>query len=146
MGLLVDGQWQDVWYDTESNQGRFVRKASQFRNWVTPDGSVGNTGRGGFMAEPGRYHLYVSYACPWAHRTLILRKLKGLEAHIDVSVVHWIMAEQGWTFEKGPGVIADPVNRASYLHYGSHHTINPTGVVPLGPVVDFSTSHDRSAL
>ena len=116
MGLLVDGQWQDVWYDTESNQGRFVRKASQFRNWVTPDGSVGIAGRGGFKAESGRYHLYVSYACPWAHRTLILRKLKGLEAHIDVSVVHWIMAEQGWTFEKGPGVIADTVNRASYLH------------------------------
>ena len=116
MGLLVDGQWQDVWYDTKSNRGRFERKASQFRNWVTPDGAAGTTGHGGFKAESGRYHLYVSYACPWAHRTLILRKLKGLEAHIGVSVVHWIMAEQGWTFEEGPGVIADLVNRVSYLH------------------------------
>ncbi len=116
MGLLVDGQWHDEWYDTESNNGRFVRDASQFRNWVTPDGTVGPTGSGGFKAESSRYHLYVSYACPWAHRTLIFRKLKALEGHISVSVVNWIMAAQGWTFAEAPGVIADPVNRASYLH------------------------------
>jgi putative glutathione S-transferase len=88
MGLLIDGVWQDQWYDTRSTGGRFVRKPSAFRNWVTPDGSPGPTGEGGFKAEPGRYQLYVSLACPWAHRTLIMRKLKGLEGMIDLSVVH----------------------------------------------------------
>ena len=116
MGLLVDGVWQDKWYDTASTGGRFVRKASQFRNWVTPDGSPGPTGNGGFKAEPGRYHLYVSYACPWAHRTLILRALKGLEEMISVSVVHWFMGEHGWTFEPGEGVVADPLFNSEYLH------------------------------
>ena len=80
MGLLVDGDWHDQWYDTQSTGGRFVRKDAAFRNWVTSDGSPGPTGRGGYKAEPGRYHLYVSLACPWAHRTLIFRKLKGLKA------------------------------------------------------------------
>ena len=99
MGLLVDGKWQDKWYDTDSTGGRFERSAAQFRNWVTADGSPGPDGEGGFKAEPGRYHLYVSLACPWAHRTLIFRKLKGLEDMIDVSVVHPLMLDEGWTFE-----------------------------------------------
>lgn len=116
MGLLVDGIWQDRWYDTGSTGGRFVRKESAFRNWITADGSPGPTGQGGFRAEPGRYHLYVSLACPWAHRTLIMRSLKGLEGMIDISVVHWRMLESGWTFEEGPGVVPDPIHRARYLH------------------------------
>lgn len=116
MGLLVDGVWQDRWYDTESTGGRFVRQDSAFRNWVTADGSPGPTGRGGFKAEPGRYHLYVSYACPWAHRTLIFRALKGLAGMIDISVVHWFMGDQGWTFKSGEGVIPDPLMQAGYLH------------------------------
>ena len=116
MGLLIDGVWHDQWYDTASTGGRFVRKASQFRNWVTPDGSPGPTGTGGFKAEPGRYHLYVSYACPWAHRTLIFRALKGLEEFISVSVVHWFMGDRGWTFESGEGVVADPIFNAKVLH------------------------------
>ena len=116
MGLLVDGVWQDQWYDTKSTGGRFVRKDSAFRNWITADGSAGPTGQEGFKAEAGRYHLYVSLACPWAHRALIMRKLKGLEAMIGVSTVHWRMLDQGWTFEEGPGVIPDTVNGAGYLH------------------------------
>jgi putative glutathione S-transferase len=115
MGLLVDGQWQDRWYDTSSTGGKFVRKDAQFRNWVTPDGAPGPTGEGGFEAAAGRYHLYVSYACPWAHRTLIFRRLKGLEDAISVSVVHWYMAGDGWTFAPGPGVVADPINGAPFM-------------------------------
>ena len=95
MGLLVDGVWVDQWYDTKSTGGAFVRGKAVFRSWVTRDGAAGPTGAGGFKAEPGRYHLYVSLACPWAHRTLIFRKLKRLESMIDVSVVHWLMAENG---------------------------------------------------
>jgi putative glutathione S-transferase len=116
MGLLVDGQWRDRWYDTASSGGRFLRKDSAYRNWVTPDGAPGPSGTGGFAAEPGRYLLYVSLACPWAHRTLIMRALKGLEGLIDISVVHWRMLDQGWTFAEGPGVIPDPVHHAHYLH------------------------------
>ena len=116
MGLLVDGQWQDNWYDTEKTGGRFVRKDSQFRNWITADGSAGPTGDSGFKAEKGRYHLYVSLACPWAHRTLIIRALKGLEDFISLSVVNPQMLENGWTFEDGPGVIKDSVNNAHYLY------------------------------
>ena len=116
MGLLVDGKWQDRWYDTDKAGGRFIRNDAQFRNWVTADGAAGPSGIGGFKAEPGRYHLYVSLACPWANRTLIFRALKGLEDHISVSVVHWYMAENGWTFEPGEGVIPDPVNHATYMH------------------------------
>ena len=115
MGLLIDGQWQDIWYPTEETQGRFVRSAAQFRNWITADGSAGPTGRAGFKAEAGRYHLYVSYACPWANRALIFRKIKGLEKMISLSVVHWHMAEEGWTFDDGEGVIADPLYNAAYL-------------------------------
>ncbi|MBB6227826.1 putative glutathione S-transferase [Polymorphobacter multimanifer] len=116
MGLLVDGAWHDKWYDTDESDGRFVRSDAQFRNWVTPDGAAGPTGDSGFKAEPGRYHLYVSLACPWAQRTLIMRALKGLEDAIPVSIVHWRMREHGWTFEDGPGVVADPINNADYLH------------------------------
>jgi len=116
MGILIDGVWKDQWYDTESSGGRFVRSESRFRNWITPDGSPGPTGVGGFAAEPGRYHLYVSYACPWAHRTLIMRKLKGLEDAISISVTHWLMAENGWTFDNGPGVIPDPLHGARTLY------------------------------
>lgn len=116
MGLLVDGQWQDKWYDTESSGGRFERAESGFRHWVTCDGSAGPSGTGGFKAEAGRYHLYVSLACPWAHRTLIYRKLKGLEDIISLSVVHPFMGDKGWTFAEGAGVIADPINNADYLY------------------------------
>ena len=116
MGLLIDGQWHDQWYDTRKTAGRFERQASQFRHWVTADGAPGPSGEGGFKAEPGRYHLYVSYACPWAHRALIFRTLKGLEPMIDVSVVHWYMGDHGWSFEPGPGVVADPLHDARYLY------------------------------
>ena len=98
MGLLVDGKWQDKWYDTKSSGGNFERAAAKFRNWITADGSAGPSGADGFKAESGRYHLYVSLACPWAHRTLIFRQLKGLADHIDVSVVHPDMLGEGWTF------------------------------------------------
>ncbi|MDO9526486.1 MAG: glutathione S-transferase family protein [Gemmobacter sp.] len=101
MGQLVKGVWDPSWYDTDSTGGRFKRDATSFRNWVTPDGAPGPTGSGGFVAESGRYHLYVSYACPWAHRTLIFRALKGLESHIGVSVVHPDMLSDGWTFDRG---------------------------------------------
>src|SRR3954469_17831193 len=115
MGRLVQGIWRDEWYDTNRSGGRFERRSSHFRNWVTPDGSPGPTGTGGFAAESGRYHLYVSYACPWAHRTLILRSLKGLEPFLPVSVVHWKMGPSGWSFEPGPGVVPDPVHGAPFL-------------------------------
>ncbi len=99
MGLLVDGKWQDTWYDTKETGGKFQRADAKFRNWVTADGSAGPSGKAGFKAETGRYHLYVSYACPWAHRTLIFRALKGLEPHIGVSVVHPDMLGDGWSFD-----------------------------------------------
>ncbi len=98
MGRLVDGEWRDEWYDTESTGGEFIRQDAVFRDWVTSDGSPGPSGDGGFPAESGRYHLYVSLACPWAHRTLILRALKGLEDAISVSVVHPHMLQNGWEF------------------------------------------------
>ncbi len=110
MGLLIDGAWHDQWYDTKRSGGRFQRQESQFRKEVTSDGASG------FKAEPGRYHLYVSLACPWAHRTLIFRKLKGLEDVIPVSVVHWHMGETGWEFREGPGATGDPLFGAGHLH------------------------------
>lgn len=116
MGLLVEGVWHDKWYDTSKSGGRFQRNESVFRNWVTPDGTAGPTGQGGFKAEAGRYHLYVSLACPWAHRTLILRALKGLEDVISVSVVHWHMGEQGWEFKEGEGCTQDALGNARHLH------------------------------
>lgn len=116
MGLLVEGKWQNEWYDTKSTGGRFERKAPSFRNWVTKDGSAGITGIGGFKAEPNRYHLYVSLACPWAHRTIIYRKLKGLEGMISMSVVNAFMGDEGWTFAAGEGVVADPILNALNVH------------------------------
>ncbi|MBB5020969.1 glutathione S-transferase family protein [Desulfurispira natronophila] len=102
MGLLVNGKWHDQWYDTKKHQGRFVREGAQFRNWVTVDGKPGPSGTGGFTVESNRYHLYVSYACPWAHRTLIMRQLKGLNAHIGVTTVHPHMLSHGWEFRPEP--------------------------------------------
>ena len=100
MGQLVEGVWHDVWYDTKTSGGKFVRSNAKFRNWITADGSAGPTGDSGFAAESGRYHLYISNACPWAHRTMVFRALKNLEEHISVSVVHPDMLSDGWTFEK----------------------------------------------
>lgn len=116
MGLLVDGVWQDKWYDTKSTGGKFVRSQSQFRNWITKDGIAGPSGKEGFKAESGRYHLYISLACPWASRTLMMRKLKDLEDHISLSVVNPYMLENGWTFEEYDGVIPDPLFESQYLY------------------------------
>jgi len=116
VGLLQDGKWVDRWYDTKSTGGRFRRREAQFRNWITPDGSAGPSGADDFAAETGRYHLYISHACPWAHRTAIFRRLKGLENIVSLSVVHWYMADNGWTFEPDIDVIADPVYNATFLH------------------------------
>ena len=117
MGLLVNGEWRDQWYDTKSTQGRFERDSARFRNWITADGSAGPTGDAGFKAEPGRYHLYVSYACPWAHRTLILRALKGLEAMISVDVVNPLMLEHGWCLSTDfAGATGDSLGDADYLY------------------------------
>lgn len=116
MGLLVDGKWQDKWYDTDKSGGRFEREAARFRNWLTADGSPGPDGQQGFPAEADRYHLYVSLACPWAHRTLIVRALKGLEELVPVSVVNPIMLDRGWTFARGQGGSGDALHDAGYLH------------------------------
>jgi glutathionyl-hydroquinone reductase len=108
MGQLVDGIWHDVWYDTKASGGAFLRRDAGFRNWVTPDGAAGPSGVGGYKADSGRYHLYVSYACPWAHRTLIFRTIKGLAPHIGISVVHPDMLSDGWTFATNfPGSTGD---------------------------------------
>ena len=121
MGQLVDGQWHDVWYDTKSSGGAFKRTEAKFRNWITADGSAGPSGEDGFKAEAGRYHLYISNACPWAHRTMIFRALKDLKNLIEVSVVHPDMLQDGWTFETdGQGATGDtlyglPFARDIYL-------------------------------
>ena len=115
MGLLIDGEWHDRWYDTEKTGGKFQRDTSKFRNWITADGAPGPSGEGGFAAESGRYHLYVSLACPWAHRTLIFRALKGLEGHIGVSVVHPDMLSDGWEFRSDyPGATGDMLYSLPY--------------------------------
>lgn len=117
MGLLVDGTWHDQWYDTKSSGGRFERSEARFRNWVTADGAPGPSGRGGFAAVPGRYHLYVSYACPWAHRTLIMRHLKGLVDMIAVSVVSPLMFAQGWELATDfPGATGDRLHGHARLY------------------------------
>jgi putative glutathione S-transferase len=114
MSLMINGELRDDWLEAET--GEFVRKESQFRSWVTADGRPGPTGEGGFVAEPGRYHLYVSYACPWAHRTLIFRKLKGLEEVVSVDVVHPFMGDAGWAFGEYPGSTPDTVSHFRFLH------------------------------
>lgn len=116
MGLLIDGVWHDKWYDTKSTGGHFVRTDAIYRNWVTADGSAGPSGEGGFEAEPGRYHLYVSLACPWAHRTLIFRMLKGLEDMISVSTVHHFMGSEGWTFETDDAATGDTLFGSTHMH------------------------------
>ena len=116
MGLLVEGIWHDQWYETKKSGGKFVRDKAGFRNWVTADGSAGLSGEAGFKAEAGRYHLYISHACPWAHRTMIFRAIKGLEEVISISVVNWVMKENGWTFEAGEGVIPDPIHNAQFMY------------------------------
>ena len=116
MGLLVNGQWQDKWYDTDSSDGKFEREAAQLRNWITSDGSAGETGEGGFKAEAGRYHLYVSLACPWAHRTLIFRTLKKLDELISVSVVSPDMLANGWEFDQNNHSTGDALFASDYLH------------------------------
>lgn len=115
MGLLVDGFWQDKWYNTEESGGKFKREDAVFRNWVTKDGSSGPDGKGGFKAEAGRYHLYICHACPWANRAMIFRTLKGLEDIISVSAVHWFMGSNGWTFRQDEHTSPDPMGH-HYLH------------------------------
>lgn len=115
MGLLVEGRWHDQWYES-SKDGAFQREQAQRRHWITADGRPGPSGEGGFKAEAGRYHLYVSLACPWAHRTLIYRKLKGLESLIDVSVVSWLMRENGWTFDTSTGSTGDPLDGHEFIY------------------------------
>jgi putative glutathione S-transferase len=115
MGLLVDGVWRDEQHAQRTPAGRFVRPATRFRNWITEDGSAGATGEGGFGAARDRYHLYVSLACPWAHRTVIMRKLKGLEEIVSLSVVEPLYGPHGWWFGTSPGTIPDSVNGAGEL-------------------------------
>ena len=135
MGVLIDGVWQEqepeaAKADPAGASGRYERAQTAFRNWVTPDGRPGPTGSDGFSAAPSRYHLYVSLACPWAHRTLIVRALKGLEQIIPVSVTHWLMAEQGWTFSPGEGVI--PI-RCSTADTCTKSTRGRTRITPAAP-------------
>src|SRR5438874_13608430 len=115
MGLLIDGVWHEQEPDPSKTEGRFVRQDTAFRNWVTPDGRPGSSGHDGFAAQAGRYHLYVSWACPWAHRTIIVRKLKKLERVIGMTVVDPIRDERGWAFREGPGHSLDPINGFQFL-------------------------------
>ncbi|MBY4675403.1 glutathione S-transferase family protein [Marinobacterium arenosum] len=118
MGLLINGQWHDQWYDTKTSGGKFVRAGAQFRNWIDSDnyGFELPADAKRFPAESGRYHLYVSLACPWAHRTLIFRKLKGLEDHISVSVVSPDMLDNGWTFDQSAGASGDALYQSEFMH------------------------------
>lgn len=117
MGLLIDGQWHDQWYDTKTSNGEFIREDAQFRHWITEDGSAGPSGEAGFKAEADRYHLYVSLACPWAHRTLIFRELKSLQNLVTVSVVHPHMLDKGWTYAQDfTGTTGDQLYGSDY-HY-----------------------------
>lgn len=141
MGMLVDGVWRDDDEALVDEDGRLQRPSSAFRNWVTADGAPGPTGGGGFRAEPGRYHLYIARACPWAHRAAIFRELKGLQDMIGLSVTHWLMAENGWTFADGPGVIPDTVEGADtvwQLYVKSDATY--TGRVTVPVLWDMQTS------
>jgi len=116
MGSLIEGKWVDKWRDTKSTGGHFVRPDAKVRHWITADGSPGPSGDGGFKAEAGRYHLYIAASCPWAHRTMIFRALKGLADMISYSVVNPITHGDGWTFHEGHGVIVDPINNATFLY------------------------------
>ena len=116
MGLLIDGNWSTAWYDTTKTQGRFVRETASFRNWITPDGTAGPTGEDGFAAESGRYHLYVSHACPWAHRTIIFRHIKQLASHISMSIVHPLMLENGWSFDRDTHATGDHLFGKNFLY------------------------------
>jgi putative glutathione S-transferase len=135
MGQLIDGVWHDVWYDTKSTGGAFKRTQAKFRNWITADGSAGPTGVEGFKAQSGRYHLYVSYACPWAHRTLIFQAIKGLTDHISISAVHPDMLSGGWTFETddhgatGDTLFGQPFARDIYIK--SEPTMSGRVTVPI---------------
>ena len=149
MGMLVDGVWHDVWYDTKETKGHFKRAASQFRNWVTADGSAGPSGIGGFKAEAGRYHLYVALACPWAHRTLIFRKLKGLEEIISVSIVDPLMLENGWEFKNRDGGTVDHLFGAKAMweiytkadpHYSGRVTVPVLWDTKTGTIVNNESS------
>jgi putative glutathione S-transferase len=124
MGMLVNGEWQDVWYDTKSSGGRFIREDARFRNWITADGSAAPTGEGGFEAASGRYHLYVSLACPWAHRTLVVRSLKDLKPHVGVSVVSPLMLEHGWTYNTDEGSTGDALSGKQF-HYQLYTAAKP---------------------
>ncbi|WP_133131135.1 glutathione S-transferase family protein [Legionella yabuuchiae] len=141
MGLLQKGEWVEQWYDTESRGGEFKREKTQIHNWITRDGSKGPTGSQGFQAEPGRYHLYVSLACPWAHRTLIFRKLKQLEDHISLSIVSPDMLKHGWTFNEDEGSSGDAINQYDYLYqvYTAHDS-NYSGRVTVPVLWDKKTS------
>ncbi len=116
--MLVDGKWAAAWQPVQATdaKGGFVRQVSTFRSWVTPDGAAGPTGEGGFRAEPGRYHLYAAFICPWATRVLIARKLKKLENVVSVAIVEPVMTDEGWRFGDYPGASRDTVNGAAYLH------------------------------
>ena len=116
MGFLKNGEWHDEWAHNDEGSGEFERDESAFRSWITPDGSPGPTGEGGFKAEPGRYRLYISLACPWAHRANAARHLKGLTDQIELVVVHWLMKEGGWSFREGACVTPDPVMNADHLY------------------------------
>ena len=116
MGLLKEGQWIDQWYNTNKTGGRFVRQDPQFRHWITKDGRAGPSGNEGFKAETDRYHLYISLACPWAHRTSIFRKIKGLEGMISMSIVHWFMGTNGWTFKPDEYTLPDIIHNSEFLY------------------------------
>ena len=117
MGMMIDGVWQVMDRNARRKEiEKFVRGETYFRNWITPDGAPGPTGKGGFKAEAGRYHLYISLACPWAHRTFIMRKIKDLDDKISLSVTHHYMGDHGWSFHDGEGVISDPILGSEYVH------------------------------
>lgn len=139
MGMMIDGEWHDVWYDTSADGGRFVRKDSQFRNWITADGSPGPSGVGGYAAEAGRYHLYVAMPCPWTHRTLIFRALKGLQQHVSVTVLGWTFGPQGWSFAAHSQAV-EGAPAASHL-YEIYRLVDPmyTGQVTIPVLWDKQT-------
>lgn len=140
MGLLVDGKWRDSWYDTKASDGAFQRETAQFRSWIMADGAAGPNGEPGLPAQSGRYHLYVSLACPWAHRTLIFRKLKGLEDHIGLTVVHPHMVENGWEFDRETG--QDPLFGYAFMHQIYTHAVpDYTGRVTVPVLCDRETGH-----